>query len=64
MSAPQDLHAAASHSAGKQGEGLLTPKEAARFLRLSESFLAKARGRDIGKSPGRCDIRGRTSKLG
>jgi predicted DNA-binding transcriptional regulator AlpA len=48
MSTTQDLHAASSHSAGKQGEVLLTPKEAASFLRLSESFLAKARMRGDG----------------
>ena len=32
----------------KQGETLLTPKEAASFLKLSESFLAKARMRGDG----------------
>ena len=48
MSATQDPHAAASHGAGKQGDFLLTPKEAACFLRLSESFLAKARMRGDG----------------
>jgi predicted DNA-binding transcriptional regulator AlpA len=32
----------------RQDEGLLTPKEAAKFLRLSESFLAKARMRGDG----------------
>ena len=36
------------HDPLKQDEILLTPKEAARFLRLSESFLAKARMRGDG----------------
>lgn len=37
-----------SNDASKQGETLLTPKEAAKFLRVSESFLAKARMRGDG----------------
>ena len=36
----------------KQDEILLTPKEAARFLRLSESFLAKARMRGDAQDTG------------
>jgi len=43
-----DLNVAPSHGAGKQGEILLTPKEAALFLRMSASFLAKARMRGDG----------------
>ena len=48
MSATHDPSFAPLHGAGKQDETLLTPKEAARFLRLSESFLAKARMRGDG----------------
>ena len=48
MSVTRDPSFASPHSAGKQDENLLTPKEAARFLRLSESFLAKARMRGDG----------------
>jgi predicted DNA-binding transcriptional regulator AlpA len=48
MSVTHDPAVAPSHGAGKQGEVLLTPKEAAKFLRLSESFLAKARMRGDG----------------
>jgi predicted DNA-binding transcriptional regulator AlpA len=43
-----DSSVARSYGAGKPGEILLTPKEAAKFLRLSESFLAKARMRGDG----------------
>jgi predicted DNA-binding transcriptional regulator AlpA len=48
MSVTRDPSFAPPHGAGKQDETLLTPKEAARFLRLSESFLAKARMRGDG----------------
>jgi len=48
MSVTHDPAVALSHGAGKHGEVLLTPKEAAKFLRLSESFLAKARMRGDG----------------
>ena len=48
MSVTRDPSGAPSHGAGKQDETLLTPKEAAKFLRLSESFLAKARMRGDG----------------
>jgi hypothetical protein len=44
----RDSAAAPSRDASKQGEVLLTPKEAAKFLRVSESFLAKARMRGDG----------------
>ena len=43
MSVTRDPICVPPHGAGKQDETLLTPKEAARFLKLSESFLAKAR---------------------
>ena len=48
MSVTHDPVVAPPHGAGKQDEVLLTPKEAAKFLRLSESFLAKARMRGDG----------------
>jgi predicted DNA-binding transcriptional regulator AlpA len=48
MSVTRDPPVEPSQGVSKQGEILLTPKEAARFLRLSESFLAKARMRGDG----------------
>ena len=48
MSVTHDPVVAPPHGAGKQDEVLLTPKEAAKFLRLSERFLAKARMRGDG----------------
>jgi hypothetical protein len=48
MSVTHDPVVAPPHGAGKQDEVLLTPKEAAKFLRLSESYLAKARMRGDG----------------
>ena len=48
MSVTRDTPVVPSHGVGKQDETLLTPKEAAKFLRLSESFLAKARMRGDG----------------
>jgi predicted DNA-binding transcriptional regulator AlpA len=48
MSITRDLPTAPMHDANKQGDRLLTPKEAAKFLRVSESFLAKARMRGDG----------------
>ena len=48
MSVMHERAVAPPYSGGKQAEILLTPKEAAKFLRLSESFLAKARMRGDG----------------
>ena len=48
MSGTRDPFVVPPRAASKQDEVLLTPKEAARFLRLSESFLAKARMRGDG----------------
>jgi predicted DNA-binding transcriptional regulator AlpA len=48
MSITRELTSAPGHGAGRQDEVLLTPKEAAKFLKLSESFLAKARMRGDG----------------
>jgi predicted DNA-binding transcriptional regulator AlpA len=48
MSDTRDPFVVPPRAASKQDEVFLTPKEAARFLRLSESFLAKARMRGDG----------------